>query len=406
MRMLTILAASLLLAACAAHGQSGRLDPEVHRSYTPYSVAFYRELMTGRVNLFEGRGEYRNVVLGQIYGADGTLIECLGRRRLDKRLHWVKQTSTRWSFIRNSIHGVRIEWDFGGGLKRYSSKFYDPETGTFDTEILQEGSYIRANPGQIQETWPRVLADGCPTLKLPAHIRINEKQTSLKMDELRRQDPEAPIRHFPGSHLTAPGRTGLGASGGRPTTTKAEVWAFLDTQEGNILTNYRGGGRVFVRGPGAEHEIWRLDGEGSLGTHAAITVRETADDAGEWLDFLLEGKVRFRYPMGYPFPYLPTGHRHAAFQLTDELVAGAEPVPLPWMGGRYEDHRFLFHDKMLTIVAPGETYLTGRWRWTKGRLQVWVDGEEQHAGSIAWRDLARELGVTPAVWTPSTPDRY
>ncbi len=103
---------------------------------------------------------------------------------------------------------------------------------------------------------------------------------------------------------------------------------------------------------------------------------------------------------------LPEAHRHAAFRLTDGLIAKGEPVRLSWVGEQYAGHRFLFHDKTLTIVAPGETYLTGQWRWTNGHLQVWVDGEEQHAGSIAWRELARELGVTPTLWTPSTPDRH
>lgn len=74
------------------------------------------------------------------------------------------------------------------------------------------------------------------------------------------------------------------------------------------------------------------------------------------------------------------------------------------MGERYDGHRFLFHDKALTIVGPGETYLEGRWRWTRGRLEVTVGGDERNPVSIGWRDLARELGVRPAVWTPSTPN--
>ena len=74
------------------------------------------------------------------------------------------------------------------------------------------------------------------------------------------------------------------------------------------------------------------------------------------------------------------------------------------MGERYAGYRFLFHDKTLTIIGPGEEYFTGRWRWTKGRLQVTVDGEEEHAQSIGWRELARALGVEPRIWTLATPN--
>ena len=297
--------------------------------------------------------------------------------------------------------GARVEWNYGGGLKKYASKFYDPETGEFSTEVLSKGAHVRSNPGLIQDTWPRSLVDACPGLKLPAHIRINERQTSLKFDELRRQDPDAPIRNFPGSHLTAPGRTGLGASGGRPTTTRKAVWSWLQGQDGYVLTSSDGVGNVVVLAEGGkEHEVWRLADDGSISGIGVLR------DEGDWAFVEVPDLPEaVKYPVGYPVPLLPTGHRHTAWQLTDELIAKGEPLPLPWLGARYADHRFLFHDKTLTVVAPGETYLTGRWRWTKGQLQVWVDGEEHHAGSIAWRDLARELSVMPTVWTPSTPDR-
>ena len=417
-RTLALILTGAALASCMAHGQGRKLDPKIYASFSPYSEAFYRQLMTGRVNLFAGSGRFRNVVQGQVFAADGTLIECSARRRLDNRLHWIGQSSTRWSLVKRGF-GARIVWNYGGGLKKYAGKLYDPETGDFSTEVFRGskldsnpdqwwGSYL-SNPGQIQDTWPRALADACPGLKLPTHIQINEKQTSLKFDLLRRQDPDAPIRHFPGSHMTAPGRTGLGASGGRPTTTRDEVWTFMRAQEGHVITSPFGLGYVLVLSvSGSPHEIWSLANDGTISASGEVI------EDGDWITFKISGDPDFerhfsgaayRYPVGYPFAFLPTGHRHAAWQLTDELIAKGEPVALPWMGARYADHRFLFHDKTLTVVAPGETYLTGRWRWTKGQLQVWVDGEEQHAGSIAWRDLARELGVSPTVWTPGTPDR-
>ena len=400
-RALALLLAGAALASCMAHGQGRQLDPKIYVNYSPYSEAFYRELMTGRVNVFEGLGSYRNVVSGGVFASDGTLVECIAHRRLDNKLHWVGQSSTRWSIVRQRS-GARIEWDKRGGHKRYASKFYDPETGAFDTEILSRGRWIVSNKAQIQNTWPRALADACPNLKLPDHIRINEKQTSLRMDELRRQDPEAPIQNFSGSHLTAPGRTGLGASRGAPTTTREEVWAFMQSQEGYVVTSRSGAGYVFSL-EGEQSEVWRLDDEGRLAAYGALRT-ETDTGGQEWVIAESPGYPAFRYPVGYPFPLLPTGHRHAAWQLTDALIGGGEPVPLSWMGERYSGHRFLFHDKTITVVAPGDDYLEGRWAWTKGRLVVWVIGDEGNAGSIGWRELAAELGVQPAVWTPSTPD--
>ena len=402
--------AGLLLGSGAAHGQSVRIDPEVHRNYTPYSEAFYRELMTDRVHLFEGTGKFRNVTLGLIYGADGTVTECSGGGISTKSVRWVGQATTRWSLVRSRSGGIRTEWDYGGGLKKkYGSKFYDPETGAFSIEILHKGSYILANRGQIQDTWPRALADACPDLKLPAHIRINEKQTSLRMDELRRQDPDAPIRNFPGSHLTGPGRTGLGASGGRPTTTKEEVWAFLDAQEGNVLLSPDGWGRIFVRGPGDRHEVWGLKDNGELAWVAGLISFE--EGGGDWLGWELEGKIVARHPMGYPFPYLPTGHRHAAFQLTDKLIGWPDPRSLPFMGEAYADRRFVFHPegKFSVVDKNGDLvegpHFDGEWRWTQGRLEMTVTDDQAGRRSIGWRELAGQLGMKPSVWTPSTPDR-
>ncbi len=395
-KALALLLAGAALASCTAHGQGSSLDPKVYVNYTPYSEAFYRELVTGRVYLYAHRtGKFRNVVHGRIAATDGRVIECLPGR-VDNKLFWFWVENKRWSLAKRRS-GVWIELDHGDGSKGSAAQFYDPETGGFTFEHLKRGRWVRTHPGVIQDTWPRVLADGCANLKPPTGIRINEKQTSPRFDELRRQDPDAPIRHFPGSHLTAPGRTGLGASRGRPTTTRKEVWAFLRAQEGYVVTSPSGAGYVFDL-DGGRNEVWRLADDGSISRFGQLR------EEGDWLFVEVPDQPVLRYPMGYPVPVLPTGHRHAAWQLTDKLIARAEPVPLSWMGERYSGHRFLFHDKTLTIVGPGETYLDGRWRWSKGRLEVTVGGDERNPVSIGWRDLARDLGVQPLVWVPSTPN--
>ena len=236
-------------------------------------------------------------------------------------------------------------------------------------------------------------------------MKINEKQISRKLDELRRQDPDAPIRNFAGSQHTGPGRTGLAASGGKPTTTREEIETWMRAQEGNVLLSSLGNGYVFSEGWTPNTQIWKIGHDGHVVAFGRIT-RKTDASGQEWSISEVPGVGTLYYPIGYPVPLLSTGHRYAAWQLTDELIARAEPVALPWMGERYAGHRFLFHDKTLTVTAPGGEYLTGRWRWTKGRLQVTVDGEESHAQSIDWRDLARELGVKPRMWTAATPNTH
>ena len=99
-----------------------------------------------------------------------------------------------------------------------------------------------------------------------------------------------------------------------------------------------------------------------------------------------------------PAPRAPSPEQ----QLSDVLVGRGEPLPLRWMGEGYADRRFLFAgDGNLVVVdldgnlAPDEGF-EGTWRWTNGHLEVRVAGDAKVHG-IAWRELARELGVEPAM---------
>ena len=204
LRGLVVLLAGTMLASCMAHGPGKKFDPGAYVNHKLGSEAFYRELMTGRVWLFSHRaGKFRNIVHGLVYAADGRVIECWPGR-VDGKLFWIWVERRRWS-VAERWAGVRTRWDITGEGKRHSPQYYDPETGDFTTALLRNGKWTRTNSGVIQDTWPRVLADGCARLKLPADIRINEKQTSPRMDELRQQDPDAPIRNFAGSARTDQG---------------------------------------------------------------------------------------------------------------------------------------------------------------------------------------------------------
>ena len=82
------------------------------------------------------------------------------------------------------------------------------------------------------------------------------------------------------------------------------------------------------------------------------------------------------------------------------------------MGKAYADRRFVFHPegKFSVVDEAGNLvdgpHFDGVWRWTKGRLEMTVRDDPAGPRSIRWRELADELGMKPAVWTRSTPDKY
>ena len=400
-RLVALVLAGALMASCVAHGKSGKVSRKVHFNDTPYSAAFYEKLLTNRVHITAGSGSFRNVVIGVVFGADGTIYECWARRHTYGELFWSGRSSARWAVYKAGSGGNLI-WDVKPQKRSYTTKIYYPKTGELTTELWRGDHYAVVNKGHIQDTWPRALADACPSLNIPAHIQINEKQTSLRMDELRRQDPDAPIRNFPGSHLTSPGRTGLGASGGRPTTTKAEVEAFLEAQHGNVLINVKGIGLTYVRA-GDREELWRI-ASGSMADGYWDVVR-TTDEAGEWLEVREGAKVRRRYPIGYPFPYLPTGHRHPAFQITDAFLADPRPRELAFMGEAYADKRFVFHSegRFSVVDEAGNLvdgpHFDGVWRWTRGRLEMTVRDDPAGTRSVGWRELAGDVDTPPKMWS-------
>ena len=403
--------AALMFAAGLASGPASAApysaaESREYRNYTPYAVSFYERLLAGRVFVFEAPGQdksFDNVALALIFSEDGRWLRCTGERSRG-RLSWIGSEPGRWAVIWGG-HGATVRYDHHEGKPRYARYFYEPETGATHTEIYLEQDagdriiWVRSDSGWIQDTLPRSLADACPDLRLPAGLKINEKQTSWQLDKLRLLDPDAPVRNFPGSHLTGPGRTGLAASRLAPTTTKKEVWAFLDAQEGNVMLGPKGNGRVFVRGAEGtgRHEIWGLKDEGDFAWIADMV--EAEDGKGEWLHWEFDGKVVARYPMGYPLPYLPTGLRHAAFQLTDQLVAAGKPVALPWMPSAWKDFTFRADGTVRARRADGGPDVIASWRWTQGKLWVQTGNNQEAPG---WEEVADALGMEkPALWTRS-----
>ena len=397
--------AAVLFMSALLNGQSNaEVKPYKVSNYPSHNSTMIERLVAGRVYVYERKVDEAhdawNRVQGSVFSKDGSLHQCFVRSRNYWRAGIYGVVEDKWLVTEG-----KLKLDVGAKRPVWRFPFYRPQNGGLTLERYSGKSrkWTVSDSGWIQGSWPRVLADACPKLRLPTGLKINEKQTSLRMDELRRQDPDAVIRHFPGSHLTGPGRIGIAAHG-LPTTNRDEVWAFLNGQEGNVILGPKGHGRVFVRGAeGADrHEIWGLKDEGGLAWTAELA--EVADGGADWLHWEFDGKVVARYRMGDPLPYLATGHRHGAFQLTDRLIGGAEAMALPFMGDAYADRRFVFiGDGNLSVVdldgnlAPDEGF-EGTWRWTKGRLEVRVAGDGRVHG-IGWQDLARELGVKPALVT-------
>ena len=378
---------------------------KVFRNHSSHSTEFLKSLTFGRVFVHE---YFRapGVAIAMLVRDDGEIFLCnspygAGTAHRLNRTKLVFET-----------HSSGAEWkvtDKLGDVTRVLV-FYNPGSGAFYTEGLlnhrdphkRRRAVIRS--GWVQDNWPRAMVDKCPSVELPVDMRVNEKQTSLRMDKLRRQDPDAPIRSFPGSHLTAPGRTGLASSGGRPTTTKEKVEAFLEAQEGNIL-RWNKRGWVWVRS-GDREEVWRIQDERA--SERFFDVARAEDGSRLAVRFPTRDMV---YMMGYPFPYLPTGHRHPAFQLTDELIARPYPRSLQHMGEAYADKRFVFHagGKFSVVDEAGSLvegpHFEGTWRWTRQALEMTVRNDPTGFRLVHWRTLAHQLGMKPTVWTPSTPDR-
>lgn len=409
-RSLSCLAAGALLASCVAHGagESGSIPEKINA--TPYDEWFYQDLLSDRVFVFNNQNlpKYRNVPHAVIFRADGRNLECIGKWVKPGKLHWVAREPYRWSIARTGP-GAVMRYEDPDGSYGYGHFFYDPGTGITANEILRDHtdwrrSWFLADVGWVQDSLPRSLADACPGLDLPAGMRINEKQTAQRLDELRRQDPDAPIRNFPGSQHRCPGCTGLGASGGKPTTTKAEVEAYLAAQEGNILRASNGVPYTWVRS-GDREEFWRI-GHGNLADKYIDVVRSA--DGARWT------MGKYVYVFGYPFGYVPTGHRHPAFQITDELIRQPYPRALEFMGEAYSDRRFVFHREgsspshgRFSVVdeagnlVPGP-HFDGEWRWTRGRMEMTVRDDPAGPRSVGWRELASDLDIELKVWSRFT----
>ena len=382
-----------IVAAATAVGAGGSKALAGSANYSSHDAAFFSELLMDRVWLFErpnsAQAADRGLVWGIHHGADGTARACIHldgawQARVDR---WRVVPSPRFRTLYN-YHDAGTEPD-PGHVKGHVPIFYDPGTGRLHSESVGPAGWFVLSLGWVQESWPQALKEACPGLDLPAGLPDNGKQTSAHMEEAVAQDPGAVFREVLGSHLRAPGVTGLGIATGAPTVTAAELMRFLAANDGHVLETPAGSRTVLVLGAERD-ELWRLDADGHVvDTAHLVPTTDGTGIAAQWERL----PRRLEYRLGDPFPLQPTGERHGAMRFTDRLVAAGRAVALP-LGDRGDIAlRFLGGGAVTAEDGRGGT-IAGRWRWSRGRLHVSIDGVEETL-AWPWRDLARAFPKGP-----------
>ena len=260
---------SLALAAMMATGliadsvaaQAAPASP----NYSSHAAGFFTGLLEGRVWILERpnsrRAGDRNTVWAHYHGPDGTVRACahLGGAYAPGTARWRVVPSREFRALYNFAE-TGVEPD-PGQRRGHTPIFYDPATGVLHNEALgsASGVWAVASRGWVQESWPRAMKDACPDVALPADLPINEKQTSAVFDKMMAQDPDAPVRGFPGSELRGPGATGIAASGRHATLPAAALKRFLADNDGRVLIDNAGARHVLVLGRDRD-ELWLLDG--------------------------------------------------------------------------------------------------------------------------------------------------
>ena len=396
---------SLALAAMMATGliadsvaaQAAPASP----NYSSHAAGFFTGLLEGRVWILERpnsrRAGDRNTVWAHYHGPDGTLRACahLGGAYAPGTARWRVVPSREFRALYNFTEtGVAPD---PGQRRGHTPVFYDPATGVLHNEALgaATGVWAVASRGWVQESWPRAMKDACPDVALPADLPINEKQTSAVFDEAIAQDPDAPVRGFPGSELRGPGATGIAASGRHATLPAAALKRFLADNDGRVLIDNAGARHVLVLGRDRD-ELWLLDGSGGTGGIADTGHLVPAAGGAEIALHYERLPLRPRFRVGDALPLLPTGERYAAMRLTDWLAAQSEPVTLPFMEAKDSAFRFRADGTLTAVLGDGigGRGTAGAWRWSRGELIVTLDGAAA-ANSYPLRTLAAHLGWTP-----------
>lgn len=360
------------------------------RQKSSHEAAFFRDLLTGRVWVYQNLGasspSIRDYGSAAYFHPDGRVTVCsaVESGAVDYSGSWRVVPSERFVALFNYI-GPGEEPD-PAQVRSHVPIFYDPDTGQLHSEKwLSDDTWQVFLRGWVQESWPAALAAVCPELR-PSWVPLNGKQGSVVFWKLMREDGQAPLRRFPGSDVTIPGARGLAASGHQPTYPAEALRAWLAENNGTVV---RGGllRYVLALGPRGD-EVWLLEGDTD---EVVDTIRliPSEDGAGVELQFT-EAPVRLLYRLGYPLGLVSTGERYGAMALMDWLVERREPVAVPFMDRENVGFRFLA-DGGLRVGTRGGVEIAGEWWWSQGLLHVRVDGIDA-VNTFEWRALASHVG--------------
>ena len=391
------LAAAAALAAMfavdAAWGQGSGSGP----NYSSHAASFFDALLKGRVWVLErpnsSRADDRGTVWAHYHAPEGTLLACahLGGGYAGAEARWRVVPSRAFRAL-YTYYESGTEPD-PGRRHGHVPIFYDPDTGALHNEATGlDGRWAIASRGWLQESWPRAMTEACPDLALPASLPVNRRQTATGFEAMMAQDLDAAVRNAAGSNLRGPGAVGIAAAEGRPLLPGAELARFLAENDGFVLTDTAGARHVLVLGAEGD-ELWLLDAEGVV-ADTGLLVPEAG--GAEIAVHYARLPVRPRYRIGDALPFLPTGERFAAMQITDRLAADGTPVMLP-IPGRAETPVRLRADGTLTAEVGGGETVPGTWRWSRGSLVVALEGAAGGARisgtSVSWRVLADRAGA-------------
>ena len=379
-----------MFAVDAAWGQGAASGP----NFSSHAASFFEELLAGRVWVLErpnsSRADDRGTAWAHYHAPDGALLACahLGGEYAGAEARWRVVPSRAFRAL-YSYYETGTEPD-PGRRRGHTPLFHDPDTGALHNEARgSDGSWGIASRGWVQESWPQAMKEACPALALPASLPVNGHQTATAFEAMMAQDPDAPVRNAPGSHLRGPGATGIAAAQGRDRLPAAYLARFLAENDGFVLTDTAGARHVLVLGAEGD-ELWLLDAEDGI---ADVGLLVPVAGGTEIAVHYARLPIRPRYRIGDALPFLPTGERFAAMRITDRLAADGTPVVLP-VPGRAETAVRLRADGTLTAEVGGSETVPGTWRWSRGALVVALEGVAGEAGVSGPRVSGKSVSGT------------
>ena len=174
----------LLAAGCAAHGA---VPLNESSSYAPETI---RQVLTDKVLV---RDRPNGHLVARYFRPNGSSDYCGadddGAARSYKTIRWVVGEDLRG---RATFHLTKK-----GSFRYLYVPHYDPESGELRLRRAPrtgERGWVTGMRGWLQDSWPAVMAERCPGLA--AGVRVDERQTAMTLRELRRQTPDAPLKHL------------------------------------------------------------------------------------------------------------------------------------------------------------------------------------------------------------------